>query len=45
MQAAKLAGQTPLDALQNANATERGRLFVAGDGRTVFQDRVRTLNV
>lgn len=45
MQKATLAGQTPQTALQNAVTTERGRGFAAGDGRYVFHDRTRVLNV
>lgn len=45
MQVAPLAGQTPLALMQNASSTERGRLFISGDDRVVFHDRVRTYNV
>jgi len=45
MQQAKLAGQDPLTAIQNAVTTERGRFFAGGDGRAVFHDRIRILNV
>lgn len=45
MQKASLAGQDPQTALQNAVTTERGRGFAAGDGRYVFHDRIRLLNL
>jgi hypothetical protein len=45
MQRARLAGQSPETALENAVSTERGRGFAAGDGRYVFHGRDRVLNI
>lgn len=45
MSVASLAGKDPLTCLEEARRTERGRLFVAGDGRVQFHDRTRVYNV
>jgi hypothetical protein len=45
MQRAKLAGLDPYTAIQQAVAVERGRFIAGGDGRAVFHDRIRILNV
>lgn len=45
MAPATLAGMAPADALALAVATERGRGFISGDGKYVFQDRIHTYNV
>lgn len=42
---ARLAGRKASDAWETARATEGGRLFFSGDGRLVFHDRRRVLNV
>lgn len=44
MARASLAGQRPLDELQKATATERGRLFAQG-GRVKFHDRIRVHDI
>lgn len=45
MARAQLAGKTPGQALDEAVATEVGRLFVDGDGITKFHSRVRAYNL
>ncbi|MES2211028.1 MAG: hypothetical protein V4515_12750 [Chloroflexota bacterium] len=45
MQAASLAGQTPLDAMQDAARTEQGLLYVDGNGNLVFRDRRSLYNI
>lgn len=45
MQAATLAGQTPLDAMRDAVRTEQGLLYVDGSGRLVFKDRRTLYNI
>ncbi len=45
MQTAMLAGQTPLDALRDAERTEQGLLYADGSGNTVFRDRRTLYNI
>lgn len=45
MQRATLAGRKPGQLIDDAVATERGRLFVDGDGTTTFHSRVRAYNL
>ena len=45
MQAASLAGKTPLDAMREAERTERGLLYANGSGQLVFEDRRSLYNV
>lgn len=45
MQPASLAGQTPLDAMRDAERTEQGLLYVDGSGRLVFKDRRTLYNI
>jgi hypothetical protein len=45
MQAALLAGQTPLDAMRDAERTEQGLLYVDGSGNLVFKDRRTLYNI
>lgn len=45
MQRASLAGKTPLTAMREAEAVERGLLYVDGSGRLVFKDRRTLYNV
>lgn len=45
MQRASLAGKTPATLLTEASDTERGSLYVAGDGQMVFADRKRLYNI
>jgi hypothetical protein len=45
MQAAILAGQTPLEAMRDAERTEQGLLYVDGSGNLVFKDRCTLYNI
>lgn len=45
MQAASLAGKNPLEAMREAEAVERGLLYVDGSGRLVFKDRRTLYNI
>lgn len=45
MQRAKLAGQTPLASMTDAERTEQGLLYAAGAGGLVFKDRKRLYNI
>lgn len=45
MQAAAVAGQDPLTAIQDAANTEWGRFFMDGNNRPVFHDRAHFYNV
>lgn len=45
MSIAQLAGKDPLAALEEARATELGRLFMSGSGRATFYDRQRNYNI
>lgn len=45
MQMAALAGKNPLAAMREAEAVERGLLYVDGSGRLVFKDRRTLYNV
>lgn len=45
MQAARLAGQTPLQALRVAERTEQGLLYVDGSGNVGFKDRRTLYNI
>lgn len=45
MQRARLAGRKPGQLIDEAVATERGRLFVDGNGVTTFHSRVRAYNL
>jgi hypothetical protein len=45
MQRAQLAGQTPLDAMRDAERTEQGLLYVDGSGNLVFKDRRTLYNI
>jgi hypothetical protein len=45
MQRARLAGQTPLDAMRDAERTEQGLLYCDGNGNLVFKDRRTLYNI
>lgn len=45
MSRARLSGQTIAEAMYEARNTERGRLFIAGDGSLTFHDRRTVLNI
>jgi hypothetical protein len=45
MQRAALAGQTPLDAMRDAERTEQGLLYVDGSGTLTFKDRRSLYNI
>lgn len=45
MSIARLAGKTPLEAMQEAETTEQGLLSVDGSGNLVFADRLRRYNI
>jgi len=45
MQRALLAGQTPLDAMRDAERTEQGLLYVDGSGNLIFKDRRTLYNI
>lgn len=45
MQAATLAGKTPLTAMRDAERTEQGLLYVDGSGSLVFKDRRTLYNI
>lgn len=45
MSAARLAGQTPLEAMRDAETTEQGRLLSAGTGDLVFHARTRRYDI
>lgn len=45
MQRASLAGQTPLQAMRDAERTEQGLLYVDGSGNLVFKDRRTLYNI
>jgi len=45
MQAATLAGDTPLTAMRDAERTEQGLLYVDGSGNLIFKDRRTLYNI
>ena len=45
MQRAQLSGQTPLDAMRDAERTEQGLLYCDGNGNLIFKDRRTLYNI